>query len=321
MDRLLTTVCTVALLVSSGCASQSSADSNEPAARDESAGGEPAAEERTNDQAVESGSEHAAPKEAWIEKRVEESRERLTDSEAGKLIWKSIEAHGGLERWFANGPLFFRFDYSPIGDRTVRDTYNLVDTWASRARQELADDRDRAFGWTGEQAWFAPKSEPLEKINARFWALTPYYFVGMPFVLSDPGVKLEMKGTAELHGETHQVVKATFAEGTGDSPDDYYTVYIDPETGRFGGLRYIVTYPGFFPDGGHSPPKLMVYNGEQTVDGITFAETAPAYKWNKEEGERGEKVTEISISDVEFRPETPDAAFDVPEDGKIQAGY
>lgn len=318
MKHLVTIVCTVSLLVAAGCASQSaeSTESDEPTA-EESSGGD----QETREQTGESEDELAAPKDAWIQERVEESRERLTDSEAGKLVWRSIEAHGGLERWFANGPVFFRFDYSPLGDRTVRNTYNLVDTWGSRARQELADDRDRSFGWDGEKAWFAPKDQPLEKINARFWALTPYYFVAMPFVLADPGVKLEKKGTAKLHGKPHQVVKATFAEGTGDSPDDYYTVYIDPETGRFGGLRYIVTYPGFFPDGGHSPPKLMVYNGEETVDGITFAETAPAYKWNKEKGERGEKVTEISISDVEFRPETPDEAFDVPEDGKVVEGY
>lgn len=294
-----------------GCASETSGSQSSA----------PSESTQSENQAVDNDPpDTATPRDEWIQKRVDKARKRLTDSEAGKLVWRSIEAHGGLERWFANGPLFFRFDYQPAGDRTARDTYNTVDTWSARARQELADNRDKQFGWDGKRAWQRPADGEF-KINARFWALTPYYFVGMPFVLADSGVRLEKTGTAELHGSQHDVIKATFGEGVGDSPDDYYIVYLDSESGHFGGLRYIVSYPGFFPDGGHSDEKLMVFEGEQTVGGITFAETFPTYAWHEDEGERGDLVTEISMTDVEFRPETPDGYFEPPEDARLLEGY
>lgn len=262
----------------------------------------------------------ATPPDAWVAERTAEARDRLAETDAGQLVWQSIEAHGGLTQWFANGPLFFRFTYSPLGDRTVRDTFQTVDTWSSRARHQLADAPGTEFGWDGEQAWVSP-ADADPKTNARFWALTPYYFVAMPFVLADPGVRLEKTGTAELHGRPHDVLKATFGDGVGDSPDDYYVIYLDRETGRFGGLRYVVSYPGFFPDGGHSPEKLMVYEGDQMIDGITLAKAFPTYKWDAEAGERGERVTDVTMTEVEFRPETPDAYFAVPDDAKVIEGY
>jgi hypothetical protein len=310
----------VALLIVSlagivGCDSKTTASTSDPDTGESTS-------EKSEEASPDSPDERrlAAPKNAWIERRVNEARERLTSSEAGELVWRSINEHGGLERWYSNGPLYFRFDYQPLGDRTARDTYQTVDTWSSRVRQQLSDNRDTEFGWDGSTAWVSPADAEMA-INARFWALTPYYFVAMPFVLADPGVKLEKQGTAELDGDTHDVIKATFGENVGDSPDDYYVVYLNADTGHFGGLRYIVSYPGFFPDGGHSPPKLMVYEGEQTVEGITFATRFPTYTWNKEKDERGEKVTAIEMSEVEFRPETPDAYFESPEDAHLIDGY
>jgi hypothetical protein len=261
----------------------------------------------------------ATPQDSWVSERTAEARERLSKDEAGKLLLRSIDAHGGLDRWYENGPLYFRFNYRPL-EGTARDTYQTVDTWSSRARHQLADARNTEFGWDGEKAWVSPADADI-KNNPRFWALTPYYFVAMPFVLADPGVNLEKTGTAELHGKPHDVLMATFGDDVGDAPDDYYVVYLDAETGHFGGLRYVVSYPGFFPDGGHSPEKLMVFEGDQTIDGITLAREFPTYKWNAETKERGEKVTDVTMTEVEFRPETLDSYFAVPDDAKVIEGY
>lgn len=259
----------------------------------------------------------AIPRDAWVADRVEDSRERLQGSEAGEIVWKSIEAHGGLTRWFANGPIFFRFNYAPLGDSTTRDTYQTVDTWSSMARHYYAVDEAEQFGWDGEQAWYVTQDDKLD-INPRFWSLTPYYFIAMPFVLADPGVNLELVGEQSVDDETFDVVKVTFGEDVGDAPDDYYVLYFDKETRKVHGLRYIVSYEGFFPDGGHSPEKFMRFEGEQTVDDITLAKNFPTYKWNKEEGTVGEKVTAIELSEVEFKPDVEKSFFEVPEGAEIQ---
>ncbi|MGM0555666.1 MAG: DUF6503 family protein [Myxococcota bacterium] len=307
-------------LVVAGCDSKKAVEADsqprESASKTEESGESKADEDKSAEQAEEER-DLAIPKDAWVADRVEDSRERLQDSEAGEIVWASIEAHGGLTRWFANGPIFFRFDYEPLGDSTTRDTYQTVDTWSSMARHYYAVDEAKQFGWTGEQAWYVTQDDKLD-INPRFWSLTPYYFIAMPFVLADPGVNLDYEGTQTVDDEEFDVIKVTFGDDVGDAPDDYYVMYFDKETRQVHGLRYVVSYEGFFPEGGHSPEKFMRFEGEQTVDGITLAKKFPTYKWNKEEGTIGEKVTAIELSEVEFKPDVKKEYFEVPEEGQIQ---
>lgn len=271
--------------------------------------------------------------EAWVAERVADSRRRLTSSEAGQRVWQAIEAHGGLERWLSSGTIAFEFDYAPLGSPERRmHTHNQVDIWGSRARQQEvgepsnqgpAEESDgepgaarATFGWDGERAWITPSPEAFPS-PARFWATTPYYFVGMPFVLGDPGTRFERLEDAELEGELHHLVKVTYEEGTGDSPDDYYILYIHPETHRVGGLRYVVAYPGFFPEGGHTPEKLMIYDEQRQVEGLWLSHDMDAYAWDAEARERREKVTEITVADVELGQAWPGSLFAPPVGAEV----
>lgn len=268
--------------------------------------------------------EFARPESEWIAERVAAARERLDASRGGQVVAGAIDAAGGLERWYANGPIQFRFRYAPIAGRPPIDTVQIVDTWRSRATHELTEDRTIRFGWDGERAWTQTNGAELGT-NARFWALTPYYFIGVPFVLADPGVNLAHEGELDLEGRTWEMIRATFDDGTGDAPDDYYVVLVDKETRRVGGVRYIVTYPGFFPNGGSTDEKVMFYDGEQVVDGIRLPETFRTHRWVVT-GEPGFEVpgpeetllTESSLSDVEFLPGLSFDAFEVPEGAAVQ---
>jgi hypothetical protein len=255
-----------------------------------------------------------------VEARVGEARQRLAASPGGERIWAAMEAHGGLERWYHNGPLSLRYTYQPVGDRPVRDTRQIIDTWSSRARHRDADNPAVEFGWDGHQAWVKmPEGADPPATNVRFWSLTPYYFVATPFVLADSGVILELEGEAEWNGRSYDLVRATFAPGTGDAPDDFYVVYVDRETDRVGALRYVVSYPGFFPDGGHSPEKLMTYEDYAEVDGVLLAQRSRFYAWD---GSRtGELVTEVTVRELAFQPETPSATFEVPAEATVLEGY
>lgn len=260
----------------------------------------------------------AAPTAADVEARVAEARERLTTTEAGRRVWASIEAHGGLARWYGNGPLHFRYTYRSLGGGPPIDTKQTIDTWSSRAVHRVAGDplssRVVRFGWTGEEAWVAGTDSLA--VNARFWSLTPYYFVAMPFVLADPGVVLEEAGQMEAEGTTYDLVRATFAPGTGDAPDDYYYLLLDPETQRVGGVRYVVSYPGFFPEGGHTPERLMLYDGHQTANGITLQEGFHSFAWT--DGSAEEPTAEGTVTDVRFVPDAPDSLFARPAGATIQ---
>lgn len=244
-----------------------------------------------------------------VEERVDDAQERLRATEAGQRIEQAIEAHGGLARWYGNGPLAFRFNYRPLDDGTPRDTYEVASYWSAQTRHRLAQDTTIQYGWDGQQAWAYP-TDTLVPYNVRFWSLTPYYFVGIPFVLADEGINLTMMEPDTLAGSTYDLVKVTYEDGVGDAPDDYYVIYVGRDDKRVGAIRYIVSYPGYFPDGGHAPEKLMTYEGEQTVDGVILPKRYRTFWWKDEQ--RGEHITNITLSEVEFRPGVGADYFAVP---------
>ena len=247
----------------------------------------------------------------WVAARVGDARARMT-SKGALIVARAIEAHGGLTKWLSSGTIAFTFNYQPLGNPARQmHTRSRVDLWRSRAiQQELGEGADARLAFDGKLAWITPGPKAFPT-PARFWATTPYYFVGMPFVLADPGVRFEQLEDLTLDGRTYHAVKATYAPGTGDSPDDYYILYVDTQTFQVGALRYIVAYPGFFKKGKHTPEKLMRYTDFTAVDGLQFAGRLDTYEYG--EAGPGKKVTSISVSDVKLGESIPGSDFEAPE--------
>ncbi len=245
--------------------------------------------------------------------RVAAATERLSATESGQLILEAIDAHGGLEAWYSQSPLRYRFNYRPVEeDKTVRDSYILNDYVNARAVHESADQKGMSYGFDGQDAWKFPAGAAL-KINPRFWSLTPYYFVGLPFVLADEGIFFERLPDASLNGVDYRKVKVTYATGTGDADGDYYVLWLHPETKQVDALNYIVSYPGFFPDGGHLPEKLMVITDKVVVDGITLP-TGYTTRWSTAPDE---VITNITVSGYNFLPEVADNVFAMPTGAEV----
>lgn len=253
---------------------------------------------------------------AWIDGRVKKTMERLSSSEAGKVVWNAMEAHGGLEQWYANGPLSFRFNYQPLNGKTPRDSYQVIDTWSNKARHTSVADSTAQFGWTGKNAWVKEKDSTAFAYDTKFWALTPLYFLGQPFVLSGEGVNLELLPEKTYKEKKQDVVKVTFDAGTGDAPDDYYILYFDKELHKLGAIRYIVSYPEYFKDGGHAPEKFMEVLGENNVEGILFPTNYKTH-WLTNDEKPGEYITKIEVSNVSFKDNLANDYFDVPKNAKI----
>ncbi|MEM6336568.1 MAG: hypothetical protein AAF752_08370 [Bacteroidota bacterium] len=294
MNRLYPSLLFAALVLSAGCA-EPQAPSEAPATPAESASFVP--QDR-------------------IDARVAAAHERLEATEGGRLLREAIDAHGGLATWYANGPIAFTYRYGR-GNGSALETAQVIDTWSSRARHEVLNRPDSlgeaTFGWTGQEAWAMPNAGAVPT-NARFWALTPYYFVSMPFVLADPGVNLEAAGQMSVEDRTYDLVYATFDSGTGDAPDDYYYVLIDPETKQVGGVRYIVSYPGFYEKGQHSTERLMLYDGAQTIDGITVQEGFRSFAWTG--AGKGEAAATGTTTNVRFESALPSDYFDMPAEAE-----
>jgi hypothetical protein len=253
---------------------------------------------------------------SWVDGRVNKAKEKLGTSEAGKVVWNAMEAHGGLAQWYTNGPLSFRFNYQPRDGKTARDSYQTVDTWSNKAVHTSTADSTAHFGWTGEQAWVKAKDSTAFEYDTKFWALTPLYFLGQPFVLNGEGVNLELLPEVTYKEQKQDVVKVTFDAGTGDAPDDYYILYFGKESHKLAAIRYIVSYPEYFKEGGHSPEKFMEVIGENTVNGILFP-TSYKTHWLTKDEKPGEYITQIDVSNVTFENDLPKDFFDVPKVAKI----
>lgn len=260
--------------------------------------------------------ELAVKPDSWIEKRVGEAQARLNKTDAGKIVWQAMEAHGGLDTYFKNGPLSFHFDYKPEDGSTRRNTYQTIDTWSNKARHQHVEDRSQEFGWTGEKAWKKVKDSTAFPFDMRFWALTPYYFLAQPFILDGEGVNLEKLADKTLNDTSYDAIKVTFAAGTGDAPDDYYVLYFGKDNHKLAVIRYIVSYPKYFPDGGHLPEKLMTVEGTTIVDGIEFA-TGYKTHWLTDDEKAGEHITTIDVSDITFKKDVENSYFDIPENAVL----
>ncbi|MEM0964371.1 MAG: hypothetical protein AAGK21_17725, partial [Bacteroidota bacterium] len=112
-----------------------------------------------------------------------------------------------------------------------------------------------------------------------------------------------------VEGRPVDVVRVTFEAGTGDAPDDYYDLLLDPETNRVQGVRYVVSYPAFNPDGGHTPETLMIYDGEQTIEGESGAVVLQE-GFRSFDSASGLPKARGTLTDVRFAPTTRDSDFD-----------
>lgn len=189
-----------------------------------------------------------------------------------------------------------------------------MDLAARRAVQvELGDGADAKLGWDGTTAWITPDASAFPSPPA-FWATTPFYFVGLPWVLADDGaIQTALEPTVvPATGETRPLptLKVTYEPGTGDAPDDFYILHLHPDSHQILAIRYIVTFPDFFPDGGHSPEKLMVWTEPTRFGDLLFPTRYSSHAWN--DGSPGEKTTDTTVSNLSLGPALPDSTFAAP---------
>ena len=232
---------------------------------------------------------------------------------ANAQLDESYKAHGGLDTFKGYGTL--EYDQQ----MELRGIVNLSDNqlFDLQSRKALITSDNYKVGFDGNEAWITPNVEALG-IPPRFYALTPFYFFGLPFLFSDPGANLESLGTKELNGKEYDVVKVTYDAGIGDTPDDDYVAYIDKDTNQIEILHYIVTYPPLMQ--GKTIDELerhaAVYEEWQEVDGLIVPKKLSFYEWSDDKlGESA--VGSMTFEDVSFKKEIPDPKVFLKPEGAI----
>ncbi|MGJ8656712.1 MAG: hypothetical protein ACSHX6_09690 [Akkermansiaceae bacterium] len=221
-------------------------------------------------------------------------------NEGQQLVKDSIEAHGGAEKWYSNGLIQFRWKYhmSDKGPEAIVDTTQVVDTSSLAVVHEVTG-KDVKFGMNGGEAWISPKGAEFMP-PVRFWSLTPYYFLGIPFIFNDESANFDLLSeTMHFEGKDYTQVKITYDDDAGDSPDDYYVLLIDPETKLTKGAYYTVTSKLVAPNG-PGPAKFISLDNLVDVSGIKLASGHRTFFM--EDGKITGQMRFTEVSDVKFLP-------------------
>lgn len=205
---------------------------------------------------------------------------RAQSADAARIVDRMIEAHGGMEPWNEAPSATFTDEWGRPGADGGRMSIVQVEQGRRRAVLEFPE-MNATIGWDGEKAW----SVNWEGGPPRFLALLNYYFVCLPWLVKDPGVVLHEPTTRVLWDDPTEyiAVEVTYEPGVGDTPDDYYILFIHPDTWMLHGCEYIVTYPTLVPEGmEHTPPHILIYDARATVDGLTVPTHFTIYNKSEE---------------------------------------
>lgn len=231
-------------------------------------------------------------------------------AESATFAERVARAHG-VARWSAKRAVEMDFEMQFGPQR-----------WSGKLLYEVGSGRGRAeaaggtvTGFDGRDAWVAPADAPPQ--NARFMVPTWWYFLAVPFKLADPGTHLVPEAERQLAGATYATARLTFAPGTGDSPDDWYILYAEPDSGRLKAMAYIVTYGGVSPEKAEQEPHAIVYDRFETVDGVTLSTSWSFYNWNQTQGVTGEPIGGVTIRGLRFVDAAADA-FTRPAGARIE---
>lgn len=176
-----------------------------------------------------------------------------------------------------------------------------------RARIDL--DEGGRLVFDGEHAWSIASGEQAFPMT-RFHLLTWPYFLAAPWKLSDPGTLMSPIDERPLQGERLPSARMTFVPGTGDTPDDWYVVFADPETNALRALAYIVTY-GQSLEQANEEPHVATYEEYSQVGGLMVPSVIRFWNWNENGGIQGAPIGKVTFQDVEFR-HAADGFFRVP---------
>jgi len=199
--------------------------------------------------------------------------------EARRIARQMTDAHGGLERWASAPSVAFSDSWTQPGAREAMVSNVIVEQGSRRAHLAYPNLPAR-IAWDGERCW----SLEWQGGPPRFFALLNYYFLNLPWVVHDPGVILQAPERKQLWDDptSYIAMRMTFAPGVGDTPDDYYVLYIHPETHRLRGCAYVVTYPGLVPKGeAHTREHVLLFDDWATVSGLVVPTAFTIYELNQ----------------------------------------
>lgn len=144
-----------------------------------------------------------------------------------------------------------------------------------------------------EEGYFVHPNLSAYEGNPLFYHNIYFYFVAMPFVLTDPGIKYETLGDYDLRDTTYHALQISYNDGVGDAPKDEYILLSDKQTHEVRYLLYTVTY---FSNEKSQRWSAKRYDGWQDVKGVKLPSIMDSYKM--EDGVLGDLRGRVTVKDI-----------------------
>jgi hypothetical protein len=214
-----------------------------------------------------------------------------SDPEAISLADDVMKAMGGREAWDQTRFIGWNF----FGRRHL-----LWDKHKERVRIDIPADsavylldlknKTGQFFFSGQEVSDSARLDTLVQQGTGIWINDSYWLV-MPFKLKDSGVTLKYLGEKETPDDGSALAVELTFDSVGNTPDNKYNVYVDPETRR-------VIYWEYFPTRDRSVPGLSTpWQNYQTYGAIQLS------------GDRGD----YQLSDIQVWDSVPEPLFRQPE--------
>lgn len=182
----------------------------------------------------------------------------INKKEYPKEMAAIFNAHGGIETWNGMNNLCFEIE---------KPEHVETHTTSLKNRQSKIESEKWSIGHDGNQVWLLQNTPEAYKGNARFYHNLMFYFYAMPFIVGDDGINYENVPKTELMGEAYAGIKISYSAGVGDSADDEYIIFYNPDTNNMEWLAYTVTYG---KEGKSDDWHYIKYNKWQLVNGLTL---------------------------------------------------
>ncbi|MEE9268936.1 MAG: hypothetical protein V3V49_01610 [Candidatus Krumholzibacteria bacterium] len=231
---------------------------------------------------------------------------------AKKLILETADAHGGLAKW-RSAPTI-SFTHTMVSPAEPDDPWVSIETIDQKTRREYQDwplDKS-SISWDGHEAW----SVDWKRGNPpKFMVNQAYYVLNLPWIASGPDVHLDDPTTGTIPGsdKEYTAIRVTFAPTTVKSPDDYFVLYIDPDTRLMKAIEYNVTY-GAMLDAMGLPaemksmgPLFHVFDAFRDVEGLKMPASYRTFS------PAGDMYGEHEVSDWSLRKTFDESRMTMPE--------
>lgn len=197
-----------------------------------------------------------------------------------------------------------------LGADTLQQADFVFEAHGGRSKMTLPNGHQVIFD--GKEAWGNQLASEIPRGRFHVWTW-PWFFISS-FKMAGDGITLSQPQTIPFQGVDYSTYLQTFASTEGDAPDDWYRLFINPQSQRLEAMTYIVSYGKSQDSIQEAQQSIIYYKQFKTIDGVELPTQADFWYWDGQSNTKKDPQPKFSISfsNIEFL-KSADVDFKVPE--------